>query len=134
MGEVRRITRHELKERLDHGDAVTVVEALGAAYYEDAHLPGALNLPHDRVDQLAPQLLPDKAAPVVVYCSNLECQNSVFASRRLVELGYAEVYEYEEGKQDWIEAGLRPRAVRHPRSRRQRPSGRVNPFRIPRWR
>lgn len=71
-----------------------------------AHLPGALNFPHAQVDELAPELLPDKDAPVVVYCSNLACQYSVVASKRLVELGYTNVFEYEEGKQDWIDAGL----------------------------
>jgi rhodanese-related sulfurtransferase len=43
---------------------------------------------------------------VIVYCSNAACQNSEVASRRLAELGYSKVYEYEEGKQDWIDAGL----------------------------
>ncbi len=106
MTEVRRITRDELKERLDRDDAITVVEALGPMYYEEAHIPGALNLPHEEVDELAPRLLPDRDASVVVYCSNLQCQNSVVASKRLVHLGYTNVFEYEEGKQDWIDAGL----------------------------
>ncbi|HEX2050143.1 MAG TPA: rhodanese-like domain-containing protein [Actinomycetota bacterium] len=105
MSEIRRIERDELRTRIDAGD-VTVVEALGPEYFEDAHLPGARNLPHDRVDELAPSVLPDKDAPVVVYCSNLACQNSAIAARRLVQLGYTQVYEYEAGKQDWIDAGL----------------------------
>ena len=105
MSEIRRIDRDELRGRLERGDVV-VVEALGPEYYEDAHLPGALNLPHDRVDELAPRLLPDKSATVVVYCANLACQNSAIAARRLVQLGYADVYEYEAGKQDWVDAGL----------------------------
>lgn len=99
------ITRDELEARLALGDPITIVEALGPMYFEDAHLPGAKNLPHDRVDELAPILLPDKTATIVVYCSNTACQNSVVASRRLVELGYENVLEYVEGKQDWIEAG-----------------------------
>lgn len=37
MEEVHSITRDELKERMDRGDVITVVEALGPAYYEDAH-------------------------------------------------------------------------------------------------
>ena len=101
---VRPISRQELEAELNTD--VVIVEALGPMYYDDAHLPGARNLPHDRVDELAADVLPDKHAAVVVYCSNTACQNSVIASNRLVELGYTNVREYVEGKQDWIEAGL----------------------------
>jgi rhodanese-related sulfurtransferase len=103
---VRTISREELKGKLDRGEGVVVVETLGPAYYEDAHLPGAINIPHTEVDELALSLLPDKAAQFVVYCSNKACQNSPQAARRLEALGYEDVYDYEEGKQGWIEAGL----------------------------
>ena len=103
---VRTISREELKGKLDRGEGVVVVETLGPAYYEDAHLPGAINIPHTEVDDLAPGLLPDKAAQVVVYCSNKACQNSPQAARRWEALGYQDLYDYEEGKQGWIEAGL----------------------------
>ena len=39
-----------------------LVEALGAAYYADAHLPGAINIPPGQVDRLAPTLLPVRDA------------------------------------------------------------------------
>jgi rhodanese-related sulfurtransferase len=100
------ITRTDLQARIDRGDELVLVEALGPMYYDDAHLPGALNLPHDRVDELAATVLPDKTATIVVYCSNTPCQNSVVASRALDRLGYVDILEYVEGKQDWIEAGL----------------------------
>ena len=99
------ITRDELNAILDRGEAVTIVEALPEQYYRQAHLPGALLLPHDHVDELAPTLLPDKAAEIVVYCANLPCPNSEVASQRLSELGYTNVREYAAGKQDWIDAG-----------------------------
>jgi rhodanese-related sulfurtransferase len=100
------ISRTDLLARIEAGDPIVIVEALGPMYYDDAHLPGARNLPHDRVDELAAEVLPDRDAVVVVYCSNTACQNSVVASRRLEQLGYSNVLEYIEGKQDWIEAGL----------------------------
>ena len=38
--------------------------------YREAHIPGALNIPAERIKELAPQLLPNKDAEIVTYCSN----------------------------------------------------------------
>jgi rhodanese-related sulfurtransferase len=83
-----------------------LVEALPAMYYEKEHLPNAINIPHDAVDALAPALLPDKAASIVVYCANGPCANSGIAAARLTRLGYTNVSDYHNGKAEWIEAGL----------------------------
>lgn len=100
------ISRDELHRKLLSDTRPTIVEALAERYYADKHLPGAINIPHDRVDALAPSLLPDKDAQIVVYCSNLQCQNSHVAAHRLTTLGYTNVVIYRDGKQDWEEAGL----------------------------
>ena len=99
------ITREELRDAIEAGE-VTVVEALPAGYYEDAHLPGAINIPHTEVRELAPALLPDKDAAIVTYCASTSCRNSEIAAIVLTKLGYANVREYVEGKQDWRDAGL----------------------------
>ena len=98
------ITREELKTAIDAG-TVTVVETLGPLYFAQGHLPGAINIPHTDVDALAPDLLPDKDAAIVTYCSNTACQNSSIAQARLAALGYTNVRKYPEGKADWQEAG-----------------------------
>jgi rhodanese-related sulfurtransferase len=103
---VKEITREEIKAKIDGGEEVILVEALPPKYFEDVHLPGAINIPHTEVEELAPGLLEDKSAEIVVYCSNRACQNSPQTARRLEALGYKNVFDYEEGKQDWIEAGL----------------------------
>ena len=103
---VEKISREELKGKLDRGEEVVLVEALGEAHFEEAHLPGAINIPYDRVDELAPTRLPDKGSRIVVYCSNGPCRNSGIASNRLSQLGYTDVRDYHEGKQDWMETGL----------------------------
>jgi rhodanese-related sulfurtransferase len=64
------ISRDELKLKIDRGEQFLLVETLPATAYHHAHLPGAINLPPDQVAQLAPTLLPDKAAEIVVYCAN----------------------------------------------------------------
>jgi rhodanese-related sulfurtransferase len=106
MPGVTKIGREELQDKIDRGESIVVLEALPASYYDEGHLPGAVNMPHDQVDQLAATLIPDKDVEVVVYCANLECQNSAIAASRLAELGYTDVREYEEGKKDWTESGL----------------------------
>ena len=103
---VTQISRQEIQAKLQRKEKVVLVEALPPKYYDQTHLPGAINLPHDQVDQLAPQLLPDKLQEIIVYCANTPCQNSAIAAHRLAALGYTQVREYVEGKQDWVEAGL----------------------------
>jgi rhodanese-related sulfurtransferase len=63
------ITREELKAKIDRGGPFRLVEALPAEAYRRGHLPGAVNVPADQVAELAPRLLPDKGAEVVVYCA-----------------------------------------------------------------
>lgn len=109
---VQSISRDELAAKIADG-AVTVVEALPASYYIEAHLPGAINLPHDEVDALASRLLTAKDAEIVVYCANEPCPNSGIAAARLSELGYSNVFEYGPGKQDWIDAGLPVESGQH---------------------
>ncbi|MGD9696172.1 MAG: rhodanese-like domain-containing protein [Thermoleophilia bacterium] len=101
----RTITRDELRRAIEGGEVV-VVETLGPSHYDDAHLPGAINIPHTDVEALAPARLPDKDAAVVTYCSNTACQNSSLVQAQLIRMGYTNVRKYAEGKQDWQEAGL----------------------------
>jgi hypothetical protein len=65
------ISTKDLKSKLDKKQAITVVETLAPERYREAHLPGALNIPPERIKELAPQLLPNKDAVIVTYCTNL---------------------------------------------------------------
>ena len=38
--------------------------------YREAHIPGALNIPPDKIKELAPQVLPNQNAEIVTYCTN----------------------------------------------------------------
>ena len=100
-----RISREDLYRRITNGDGPILVEALGAGYYADAHLPGAINIPPGHVDRLAAALLPDQQAPIVVYCTGTGASSDAVAGR-LEELGYTAVAVYAGGKEDWVEHGL----------------------------
>ncbi|MBV9436245.1 MAG: rhodanese-like domain-containing protein [Acidobacteria bacterium] len=99
------ISREELLRALGR-ENLTLVEVLPREYYERAHLPGAVSIPADEIASLAPSLLPDKQASIVTYGLNFTWQAAQQATRELITMGYASVREYEEGKQDWIAAGL----------------------------
>ena len=63
------ISTNDLKSKLDQKQ-VTVVETLAPERYREAHIPGALNIPPERIKELAPQLLPTKDAEIITYCTN----------------------------------------------------------------
>jgi rhodanese-related sulfurtransferase len=63
---VETITRGELKEKLDRGDDLVVVDVLDGPYYRRSHLPGAINLPLECIGE-AEDVLPNKSADIVVY-------------------------------------------------------------------
>ena len=99
------ITREELKAKMDRKDDFVLVEALSQKHYASTHLPGAINLPYEFIDE-AETVLPDKTAEIVVYCMNQDCLASREEARELEEMGFERVFHYAAGKQDWIRAGL----------------------------
>ncbi len=109
------ISREQIVSNLKDRVPMTLIEALPPRYYDAEHLPGALNLPHDQVQMRAPELLPDRDALIVAYCSNSNCGNSSIAARTLEQMGYRNVFVYAGGKQDWIDAG-QPTETRAPRA------------------
>lgn len=118
---MRSISREELRHEIEQG-AVILVDALPAEEFNRSHLPGAVNIPAGKAAELAPALLPDQNAAIVTYCVNFTWKLSEQLARELIGLGYADVRNYQEGKQDWMKAGLplegsapgEPIAVFHP--------------------
>jgi rhodanese-related sulfurtransferase len=109
---VKEISREELKAKMDRGDDFVLVEALSLRHYESSHLPGAINLPYEFVDE-AEEVLLDKRTEIVVYCMNERCEASREEARELQEMGYRNVLHYAGGKEGWIKAGLPVESGRH---------------------
>jgi rhodanese-related sulfurtransferase len=97
------ISRRELEERLDE---LTLVDTQQPNMFRRRHLPNAVNLPRGRVEALAPVLLPDLEAEIVVYCGSWLCRSSDHVAERLRRLGYTNVRIYRGGRADWRKAGL----------------------------
>jgi len=72
--------------------------------FRSKHLPGSLHFDPTHPKALLGVLGHDD--DIVVYCSNVDCQASRVAYRRLVENGYTRVRHYQGGLLDWEAAGL----------------------------
>jgi len=99
------ISRDDLKAAIDRHEVI-VVDALPAVFYDQQHLPGAVNLVESDVVAQAARLLPDKHAAIVTYCTNAACGNSLAVATLLTRLGYTDVRKYRDGIEDWVAAGL----------------------------
>jgi rhodanese-related sulfurtransferase len=99
------ISRADLAAAIEAHE-VTVVDALGGEYWARQHLPGAIPLVVADVPAQAADLLPNRDAAIVTYCSNPACPNSGQVAAALAGLGYTNVRKYREGIEDWVAAGL----------------------------
>lgn len=94
------IERDALHAKLTTDDELVIVDALPPMSYAHSHLPGAINLPPERVDERTTKRIP-KLAEIVVYCSGPDCQSSTETAERLVALGFTNVLHYPGGKNEW---------------------------------
>jgi rhodanese-related sulfurtransferase len=61
------VSREELAAASRQGDIV-LIDVLSRESYGAAHINGAINVPVAELAQGAPDVLPDRNTPIVVYC------------------------------------------------------------------
>lgn len=88
----------------DGSSGVTILDARGREDYDAAHIPGALHLPPEEIDDLLPSLpialTPD--APLLVYCSSLSCDDALTLALALRERAFTNVRLYSGGFDEWV--------------------------------
>jgi len=107
---LRYIATDQLAARLNAPDAgkgnLTVVDARSRVEYDEAHIPGAINMPAEKVAALLPRLVKDRRRELAFYCNGPKCTKSQKAARTAIALGYANVLEYNEGMPGWGRARM----------------------------
>lgn len=101
--DVATVERSELAGMLRNNEALALLETLPEEEYRRGHIPGALNVPRERLAELAAALVPDRTTPIVVYGTGREPDVAAEAARELRLLGYLKVREYRGGKKDWMD-------------------------------
>jgi rhodanese-related sulfurtransferase len=100
------ISRDELKQKINRGDDFYLVDANRNGDYLRSHLPGAMNIPADDISALAPQMIVDKHASIVVYGRDQKCSRPERSAKALESLGYQNVREFHDGREGWLASGL----------------------------
>lgn len=88
----RKISAQEAKALMDGEAAVTIVDVRTSAEFAGSHIPHAINIANESIGGSMPTLLPDLDATILVYCRS--GARSAQASKKLLALGYTEVYDF----------------------------------------
>ena len=102
---MKTISAQELKEKIDSGDDFEFIDVLDKSSFESKHIPKSKSIPLNELGDRSDQELPDKDNEVIVYCASTECQASPNAAKKLEEMGYTNVVDFDSGLDGWQEAG-----------------------------
>ncbi|WP_409284242.1 ArsR/SmtB family transcription factor [Pseudomonas protegens] len=97
------ISREELRQRLQEG-AITLLDVRSPREFAQGHLPGAINIPLEELEQRLAELAADQE--LVAYCRGPYCVLSQNAAALLRAKGF-KVRRLDQGFTDWQAAGLR---------------------------
>ena len=101
-GALEPMSRDTLQTALDAGE-VTVLDVRPEQEYQAGHLPSAINVPIEKLEQMLDLLPPEQE--IVAYCRGPYCVLSHEAVQILRRKGFR-VRRYEEGYPEWKAAGL----------------------------
>jgi len=99
---IREAQADEVQPRLDE-DGVVWLDVREPDEYEQGAIPGAVHLPRGQLEFSVEGRVPDKSAPVVVYCAG--GVRSAFAAKTMNELGYSDVVSLVGGFNRWKDEG-----------------------------
>jgi rhodanese-related sulfurtransferase/polyisoprenoid-binding protein YceI len=102
-----RIDAAELRSRLDKGEPLAVIDVLPEEFFIEQHLPGARRAGVYEVtflDQIK-QLGLQADTPVVLYGAGQGSLDSSVAAEKLERAGFTQLFNFEGGREAWLEAG-----------------------------
>ncbi len=72
MAQFTVIDAKQLRSYLTEKKNVVLVDTRTPEEYQQAHIPGAVNIVPDQMKAKAARLLKDKAAPIIFYCRGMD--------------------------------------------------------------
>lgn len=110
------ISTKAIKEKLDAGEEMVIVDTMPEDSYNKNHIPGAVGavLP-GKMEEVDPErraafvkaLGEDKNKPVIIYCGRVSCYRSHVGALIAKEEGFTNVLRHPGGIDAWLEAGYK---------------------------
>lgn len=98
---VKETTVDEVKQKLDHGDKVLLVDVREESEFAKDHLPGAIHLGKGVIERDIEARVPDVKTPMILYCGG--GFRSAMAADNLQKMGYTNVISMDGGVREWRE-------------------------------
>ena len=100
---VARITPLELKQRMESGETITIVDLRNTFEWREGRIPGSLTLTAKELDNF---VVADPEAEMILYCSCPNEISSAAATMRLKRRGIKSIRPLEGGFPLWIQLGF----------------------------
>lgn len=98
------VTRDSLQQAMEKGEPLLLLDVRSRPEFDSGHIPGAVNLPHDRVAGAPGEVSADKAGRIVVYCER--GPRAMMAQQALLSAGYTDVSRLMGDMSGWRSIGL----------------------------
>ncbi|MBI3511348.1 MAG: rhodanese-like domain-containing protein [Bacteroidetes bacterium] len=95
------INARELKQRIDSGEDLRLVNAMEENKFRARHIPGSLNLfTKEGIENTL-----KKNDRIIVYCTDFSCNKSILLYHLLDAMGYEYIFRFAGGLVEWEDAG-----------------------------
>jgi len=98
---INETTVDQVKQKLDHGDKVLLVDVREESEFAKDHLPGAIHLGKGVIERDIEKRVPDVNTPMILYCGG--GFRSAIAADNLQKMGYTNVLSMDGGVREWRE-------------------------------
>ena len=105
MAKIKLIPIEQLLEMQENKENFRLIEVLSEESYKEGHIPGAINIPVDKLKG-EPGKKFKKTDKIIVYCASYGCHASTNAARILLGMGCKNVLDFKAGKKGWVDGEL----------------------------
>ena len=91
-GTYRQISQAEALEMMEREEGYVILDVRRQDEFDSGHIPGAILIPNEDIEDTPPAGLPDKGQLILVYCRS--GNRSKQAAQKLADMGYTNVFEF----------------------------------------